>query len=129
MRDREKTFAVLHSEDGIDVVLLRGEIDHHAGAPRLERTLAALVNRPGARILLDFREVTYNCSGGIALILDASDTVTATGGVLVCAAAAGPAREPMDLLDIPDVVPFYDSVIEAFEALEEGTVGVRSRAL
>ena len=125
MRDREKTYAVLHSEDGIDVVLLRGEIDHHDGMPRLERTLSKLTSRPRAKILLDFRDVRYCCSSGIAMILDAADTVTRTGGVLVCAAASGAAWEPMDLLDIPDVIPFYDSVIEALEALEQGTVEVR----
>ena len=122
MREREKTFAVLRSEDGIDVVLLRGEIDHHEGMPRLDRTFTILKQRPGAKILLDFRDVTYCCSSGIALILDTADTVGSRGGVLVCAAVSGPAREPMDLLDIPDVVPFYDSVLDALEALEQGTV-------
>jgi hypothetical protein len=28
----------------------------------------------------------------------------------------------MDLLNIPDVIPFYDSVGEAFEALEQDAV-------
>ncbi len=125
MRDRDKTYVVLRSADGIDVVLLRGEIDHHDGMPRLERTLDELKDRPRAKILLDFRDVSYCCSSGIAMILGASDDVKASGGVLVCAAVSGPAREPMDLLDIPDVVPFYDSVLEALEALEQGTVEVR----
>jgi anti-anti-sigma factor len=122
MRDRDETFAVLRSEDGIDVVLLRGEIDHHEGMPLLDRTLAGLKGRPGAKILLDFRDVTYCCSSGIALILDTANIVGSQGGVLVCAAVSGAAREPMDLLDIPDVIPFYDSVLEALEALEQGTV-------
>ena len=125
MRDRDKTYVVLRSEDGIDVVLLRGEIDHHDGMPRLERTLAKLTKRRRAKILLDFRDVTYCCSSGIALVLDAADTVTTGGGILVCAGISGAAREPMELLDIPDVIPFYDSVLEALEALEQGTVEVR----
>ena len=37
-------------------------------------------------------------------------------------AVAGSAREPMDLLNIPNVVQFFDSVSEAFEALEQGAV-------
>jgi anti-anti-sigma factor len=118
----EKTFTVLHSESGIDVVLLRGEIDHHEGAPRLDNTLTKLKARRATRLLLDFRDVTYCCSSGIASILDAAETLRSWGGVLVCAAVAGSAREPMDLLNIPDVVPFFDSVAEAFEALERGAV-------
>ncbi len=128
MRDRDKTFAVLRSQDGIDVVLLRGEIDHHDGMPRLERTLDELKTRTHAKVLLDFRDVSYICSSGIAMILGTADDVKSTGGVLVCAAVSGPAREPMDLLDIPDVIPFYDSVLEALEALEQGTVEVRPYA-
>ena len=122
MRTRDETYAVLRSDEGIDVVLLRGEIDHHEGVPRIERTLSKLRGRSGARILLDFRDVTYCCSSGIALILETADAVRSSGGVLVCAAVSGAAREPMDLLDIPDVIPFYDSVLEALEALEQGTV-------
>ena len=122
MRDPYETFAVLRSEDGIDVVLLRGEIDHHDGVPRLERTLSKVKDRPRAKVLLDFRDVTYCCSSGIAMVLEAADDVKTSGGVLVCAAVSGAAREPMDLLDIPDVIPFYDSVLEALEALEQGTV-------
>jgi len=122
MKDAPDLFTVLRSDTGVDVVLLRGEIDHHEGAPRLERTLAKLKERKAAKVLLDFRDVTYCCSAGIASILDASEALKEWRGVLVCAAVSGSAREPMELLDIPDVIPFYDSVSEAFEALEQGAV-------
>jgi anti-anti-sigma factor len=107
-------------------VVLRGEIDHHLGAPRLDRTLSRLVSRIGAKILLDFRDVTYCCSTGIATILDAAEEVRESGGVLVCAAVSGSAREPMDILNIPNVVPFFISVAEALEAMEEGAVNASS---
>ena len=118
----ESTFRVLHSESGVDVVLLRGEIDHHAGAPRFDLTLTKLKEKRSTKVLLDFRDVTYCCSSGIALILDIAETLASWGGVVVCAAVAGSAREPMDLLNIPNVVQFFDSVSEAFEALEQGAV-------
>lgn len=119
-RMKEQLFTIIHSETGVDVVLLRGEIDHHEGAPRLERTLAKLKERKAKKVLLDFRDVTYCCSAGIACILDAAEAIKSWGGILACAAVSGAAREPMELLDIPDVVPFYDSVSEGFEALERG---------
>ena len=122
MGDWIKPYIVLHGGMGIDVALLGGEIDHHEGVPRLEKTLAELKARGATKIILDFHDVTYCCSGGIALILDASEEVKEQGGILVCAAVSGPAREPMDLLDIPDVVPFFDTTAAAFEALEKGTV-------
>jgi anti-anti-sigma factor len=117
-----KPFTVLHSETGIDVVLLRGEIDHHDGAPRLDKTLERLKDKRATKVLLDFRDVTYCCSAGIASILDAAETLRTWSGVLVCAAVSGSAREPMDLLNIPDVISFFDAVSEAFDALEHGTV-------
>ncbi len=123
MGDWIKPFVVLHSDTGVDVVMLRGEIDHHEGVLRLEKTLATLGLRSGAKIILDFRDVTYCCSSGIALVLDASDKATESGGVVVCAAVCGAAREPMELLDIPGVVPFFESTADALEALEKGAVG------
>jgi anti-anti-sigma factor len=118
MSRRDKPFVVLHSDTGVDVVALEGDIDHHEGAPRLEKTLSKLASRGAAKVLLDFREVTYCCSGAIALILDAADALSRAGGGLVCAVVTGAAREPMDLLSIPDVVRFYDTVAEALDALE-----------
>ena len=126
MPDQDKPFVTLHSESGIDVVMVQGEMDCHVGVPRLEKTLARLKGRKGARIIVDFRDVSYCCSSGIALVLDVSETVKESGGVLVLAAVAGAAREPMDILDIPDVVPFFDSTAEALEALEWGTLSAAS---
>ena len=118
----DKPFMTLRSASGIDVVVLTGELDHHAGVPRLEKTLALLKGRGGAKVLLDFHDVTYCCSSAIAQILDASETVKERGGVLVLAAVSGPPRDPMELLDIPDVVPFFETTAEALEALEAGDV-------
>ena len=115
-------FGVLHSTRGIDVVLLRGQLEHHAGSPRLERTLRKLTGRAGAKIILDFHGVTYCCSSAIGAILDASEEVIETGGVLVCAAVSGTARDAMDLLNIPDVIPCFRTTAEAFEALENDAV-------
>ena len=122
MSERDKPFLVLHSESGIDVVLLQGQLDRHTGVARLERTLARLKARKGAKIIVDFRDVTYCCSTGIAVLLDASETVKESGGLLVVAAVGGAAREPMDILDIPDIVPFFDSTAEALEEFEHGSL-------
>ena len=121
MGDWIKPYIVLHGGMGIDVMLLTGEIDHHEGVPRLEKTFADLKARGATKVILDFHDVTYCCSGGIAVILDAAEEMKGQNGTLVCAAVSGPPREPMDLLDIPDVVPFFDSTAEAFEALENDT--------
>jgi len=122
MPSRDKPFVVLRSETGIHVVMLSDEIDHHVGVPRLEKTFARLRTIPCAKVILNFREVCYCCSSGIAAVLDLADAVHATGGIVLIAAAWGPAREPMDLLRIPDIIPFYDSVVEALEAIEEDAV-------
>ena len=114
----DKPYVVLKSESGIDVVLVEGELDRHIGVPRLEKTLAPLRERPGARVIADFRDVSYCCSTGIALLLDTSDALKRSDGILVLAAVTGAAREPMEILDIPDVIPFYDSTAQALDALE-----------
>ncbi len=126
MPDMDKPFVILRSESGIDVVLVQGEIDRHVGVPRLEKTLARLRGRDGAKVIIDFRDVSYCCSTGIALLLDVSETLKETGGVLVLAAVAGAAREPMEILDIPDIVDFFDSTAEALEELERGSLSAAS---
>ncbi|MHC4250676.1 MAG: STAS domain-containing protein [Planctomycetota bacterium] len=126
MPDMDKPFVVLRSESGIDVVLVQGEIDRHVGVPRLEMTLAPIKRRKAAKVIVDFRDVSYCCSTGIALLLDVSETVKESGGTLVLAAVAGAAREPMEILDIPDIVRFFDSTAEALEELERGSLSAAS---
>lgn len=98
---------------------LSGEIDYHQGVPRLDLTLSGLKDIPRVKVILDFKNVSYCASGGIAAILEASEVIRNNGGQLVCAAVSGAAREPMELLDIPDVVPFHESVEKALQALEK----------
>jgi anti-anti-sigma factor len=126
MPDRDKPFLVLRSESGIDVVLVQGEIERHVGVPRLELTLAPIKKRAGAKVIVDFRDVTYCCSTGIALVLDVSEALRESGGMLVLSSVAGAAREPMELLDIPDIVRFFDSTAEALEELERGSYSAAS---
>jgi anti-anti-sigma factor len=126
MPDMDKPFVILRSETGIDVVLVQGEIDRHVGVPRLEKTLASLRGRDSTKVIIDFRDVSYCCSTGIALLLDFSETLREAGGVLVLAAVSGAAREPMEILNIPDIVPFLDSTAEALEELESGSLNATS---
>ena len=126
MPNMDKPYVILRSESGIDVVLIEGEIDRHVGVPRLEKTIAHLRMRDCAKVIVDFRDVSYCCSTGIALLLDFSETLKEAGGVLVFSAVAGAAREPMEILDIPDVIPFLDSTADALEALEHGSLNAAS---
>jgi len=126
MPDMDKPYVVLRSDSRIDVVLIQGEIDRHVGVPRLEKTLARLRERAASKVIFDFRDVSYCCSTGIAILLDFYEKLKDAGGVLVFAAVAGAAREPMEILDIPDIVDFFDSTADALEELEHGSLSAAS---
>ncbi len=117
-----RPFSVLRSDTGIYVVMLTGEIDHHTGVPRFDESLERIRDVPGAKVILSFQDVTYCGSGGIGIVLDLWGTLEPAGGLVAIAGATGPARDPFDLLNIPDMLPFYASVAEALRAIEEGAV-------
>ncbi|MEU0054216.1 STAS domain-containing protein [Streptomyces sp. NPDC006309] len=98
------------STDGIRVVTLAGEIDHHTG-DALRQALDA-TDVPRSRIVVDLGQVTFMDSSGINILIAAYRALGEAGGWLRLAA---PTESVMRTLQIVGV----EAVIDCRETLHE----------
>lgn len=99
-------------QEGTLTVELTGEIDHHC-AKEYIRTITAKIEAyaPGICIL-DFQEVTFMDSSGIAVVINALRTMTQAGGTLY---VSGLRSQPMKVFRTSGI----DKLIEIKEAAHE----------
>ena len=69
------------SPDLTNVLPLEGEIDLHL-CPRLERSLASMIKRRPAHLVVDLSGVTFIDSSGLAVLLRARESIREYGGKL-----------------------------------------------
>ncbi|GAB2895922.1 hypothetical protein GCM10027074_74370 [Streptomyces deserti] len=96
--------------DGIRVLTLAGEIDHHTGEQLSTALDVSDTARP--RIVIDLRQVTFMDSSGINILIAAHQAVTAAGGWL---RLAGPTGSVMRILQLVGV----DALIDCRPTLRE----------
>ncbi|MFI5972757.1 STAS domain-containing protein [Streptomyces sp. NPDC051452] len=101
---------VATTTDGIRVLTLAGEIDHHTG-DALRRALD-VADIPQPRVVLDLRQLTFMDSSGINIFLAAHRALSETGGWLRLAGPAGPVMRTMRIVGI-------DAVIDCHETLDQ----------
>ena len=68
--------------DGCDHVSLSGDLDYQ-GSPEMRTLLAQLVDDKAQKILLDFKEVSYIDSSGIAVFVEFYQKIKSHGGKLI----------------------------------------------
>jgi stage II sporulation protein AA (anti-sigma F factor antagonist) len=101
---------VATSTDGIRVLTVAGEIDHHTG-DQLRRALDVTgAARP--RIVIDMRQITFMDSTGINILIAAYQAVTEAGGWLRLAAPTDSVLRVLQLVGI-------DAVIDCRETLRQ----------
>ncbi|MCZ0210712.1 STAS domain-containing protein [Streptomyces sp. UMAF16] len=101
---------VATSTDGIRVLTLAGEIDHHTG-DQLRRALDVTgAARP--RIVIDMCQVTFMDSTGINILIAAYQAVSGAGGWLRLAAPTDSVLRVLQLVGI-------DAVIDCRETLRQ----------
>ncbi|MFJ8142758.1 STAS domain-containing protein [Streptomyces sp. NPDC096013] len=103
--------AVTTERDGIRVISLEGEIDHHNG-PVLQQALQASADR-GPRVVIDLRGVQFMDSSGINLLLAAHHDLTKAGGWLRLAAPTPAALRPIQLVGIDAVIECHPTLPHA----------------
>ena len=87
-------------------VRLDGEIDHHcAGMMRAEVDAAIYTHSPRT-LILDFQDVTFMDSSGIAVVMGAQRACDAIGAGLAVTGAAGTVLRIFQAAGIPDRVRF-----------------------
>lgn len=69
-------------QDGILTIALTGEIDHHCAKCYIDAILAKIEVYTPSKCILDFREVSFMDSSGIAVVINALRSMTRIEGKL-----------------------------------------------
>ncbi|MER5452827.1 STAS domain-containing protein [Streptomyces sp. NPDC002766] len=105
---------VATATDGIRVLTLAGEIDHHTG-DTLRQSLDA-ISTPRPRVVVDMRQVTFMDSSGINILIAAHHTLSEAGGWLRLAALGPTVMRTIRLVGI-------DALIDCRESLRQALTG------
>jgi stage II sporulation protein AA (anti-sigma F factor antagonist) len=102
---------VATATDGIRVLTLAGEIDHHTG-DQLHRALDTTgTTRP--RIVIDMRRVTFMDSSGINILIAAYRAVTQADGWLRLAAPTDSVLRALQLVGVDDLIECHPTLHDA----------------
>ncbi|MFF7976851.1 anti-sigma factor antagonist [Streptomyces sp. NPDC007905] len=99
--------------DGIRVLSLAGEIDHHTGDTLRQALDASGTPRP--RIVVDMHQVTFMDSSGINILIGAHRSLSEAGGWLRPAAIRESVMRTISLVGI-------DTVIDCHETLQQALI-------
>ena len=92
-------------------VALTGEIDHHCAKICIETIIAKIEAYTPEICILDFQEVTFMDSSGIAVVINALRNMTRIGGTLML---AGLREQPMKVFRTSGI----DKLVEIMEAVK-----------
>ncbi|MEV8046861.1 STAS domain-containing protein [Streptomyces griseoluteus] len=105
----EQLSIVTTTTDGIHVLTVAGEIDHHTG-DTLTQALD-LTGTPRPRVVVDLHQVAFMDSTGINILIAAHRALTEVGGWLRLAGPAGGVLRTLQLVGL-------DTIIDCHEALD-----------
>ncbi|MEU6602888.1 STAS domain-containing protein [Streptomyces flaveolus] len=101
---------VATATDGIRVLTLAGEIDHHTGDALRQALDTSHTPRP--RVVVDMRQVTFMDSSGINIFIAAHQALSEAGGWLRLAAVGASVMRIISLVGV-------DAVIDCRETLRQ----------
>jgi stage II sporulation protein AA (anti-sigma F factor antagonist) len=102
---------VATATDGIRVLTVTGEIDHHTG-DQLRRALDVTgTARP--RIVIDMRQVTFMDSTGINILIAAYQALTGAGGWLRLSGATDSVLYVLHIVGVDEIIECHPTLDEA----------------
>ncbi|MER8226373.1 STAS domain-containing protein [Streptomyces sp. NPDC094143] len=105
---------VATATDGIRVLTLTGEIDHHTG-DQLRRALDVTgTARP--RIVIDMSRVTFMDSTGVNILIAAYQAVSGAGGLIRLAGATDSVLYVLHIVGVDDIIECLPTLDEALAA-------------
>lgn len=105
--------------DGILVVHLQGEVDHHKAEELRNEIEAALEETHYRGLVLSFRGIDFMDSSGLGLILGRYRTVTQHGGQMGLCEVNPTLRRLFELSGILKIIPVHATEEQAVHALQE----------
>lgn len=103
-------------EDGIHILQVEGEIDLET-SPDLRELLAVQIEARRPRLLIDFSEVTYIDSSGLATLVEYVQKAMKFDGHFAIAGISERLRTVFDLARLGEIFAIYPTVPEAKAAL------------
>ncbi len=97
--------------DGIHVLTVAGEIDHHTG-DALGRALN-LTGTPRPHVVVDLRQVAFMDSSGINILIAAHHALTAAGGRLRLARPTDAVLRTLQLVGLDTVIDCHETLDQA----------------
>lgn len=105
--------------DGILVVNMRGELDHHAVETIRNDIEGTLRDTHYRGLVLSFRDIDFMDSSGLGLILGRYRTVTQQGGRMALCEVNLSLRRIFEMSGILKIVTVYDDLETAVRAVKE----------
>ena len=102
-------------EDGVAVVAIRGQLDIDTAA-HLRSALAAALERPAPRVVLDLSELAFCDSIGLSSLALAHNHCVESGGYLRLAAPNAFLRKVLTVVGLAAALPMYRTVDAARRA-------------
>ncbi len=107
-----------HIVDGILVVRLQGELDHHAVEQIRNDIEFRLEGIEYRALVLCFGEIQFMDSSGLGLILGRYRTVSSKGGKMALCEVSRPLQKLFDMSGLLKILPVYESEMMAVTAIK-----------
>src|SRR5438128_2701482 len=97
------------------VLPLEGEIDLHV-SPQIGASLAALVKKKPAKVVVDLSKVSYIDSSGLAVLIEAMQNVGAYGGTFALSGLQDGVRPIFEIARLDQVFRIFQTTAAALAA-------------
>jgi anti-sigma B factor antagonist len=104
-------------KEGIHVFRVGGRLDA-TSAPILERKLVHIVETPGAKVVVDLKNLSYLSSAGMRVMLAASKRLKSVNGYIAFSSLQEPVMEIIKLAGFEHVLKFYPTEAAALKSLK-----------
>jgi anti-anti-sigma factor len=98
-----------------NILPLNGEIDLHV-SPRIALSLSQMVKKKPAKLIVDMSRVTYIDSSGLAVLIEAMQSVEEYGGAFVIAGLQETVRSIFEIARLDQVFRIFPDVNSALAA-------------
>jgi anti-sigma B factor antagonist len=105
-----------HEQGAVTVVTLVGEIDLET-SPQLRTLLRAKAQLKEVRLLLDFSQVSYVDSSGMATLIEFYQTTKTTGGKLALAALTKRVQSALEIVRLHEILSIHVDLPTALHEL------------
>src|SRR5437868_14704276 len=103
------------ASDQPNVLPLDGEIDLHV-SPRVALSLEQMVNKKPAKLVVDLSRVSYIDSSGLAVLIEAMQSVEEYGGLFAIAGMQETVRSIFEIARLDQVFRIFPDVDSALAA-------------